>query len=183
MSVEFLKRNNKIVLSKCDSDFLPYINEILTKVNEIDFGALMYNYELESVLIPSNIKTVSRYAFKDCYNLSKVVISNGVVNINDYAFCECNNLQSVTLPTTLQTLGDGVFYGCSKLESIVLPDSLTTIGDRCFEMCDNLRQVTISPNSKLDKASLEKYKNLIVMVHKNNNLLSQIIQSNNEKQY
>ncbi len=180
MSIEFTRRNNKIVLTKCEDDFLPQINEILTKVDEIEFGALMYNCNLHSILIPSNIKSISRYAFKDCYNLNKVIIHNGVIKIDDYAFCGCASLQSVVLPNSIETLGDGVFYGCGNLTNITIPSSLRSIGERCFEMCENLHNITIPLNSKLDQASRDRYKYLLVK-QKEGCLLMKMIKSNNQQ--
>lgn len=75
---------------------------------------------LESVSLPSTLKTIGEGVFSQCCNLS-----------------------NVTLPDGLISIGAGAFYKCSGL-NIIIPDSVTTITEHIF---GNTVNVTVYANS------------------------------------
>ena len=56
------------------------------------------------------------------------MIPSGVKIIASYAFRNCKAATSVTIPEGVKAIGEKAFFGCSSLEEIVLPDSLERIG-------------------------------------------------------
>ncbi len=73
---------------------------------------------LESIVIPSTVKTVGNYAFADCTALSSVTLKNGIENIGCAAFSNCIALAEITIPESLKNLGYDAFYGCVALETV-----------------------------------------------------------------
>ena len=65
--------------------------------------------EIETIVIPDTVKTITRAAFFYCHSLKSVTILNGV-----------------------ETIGDEVFYGCDKLTHMILPESVKSVGYIAF---------------------------------------------------
>ena len=117
---------------------------------------------LESLVIPNNVKEIEWENFLNCANLQSIVIPNGLTTINDRAFDGCSSLQSISLPNSITHIGSGVFNKCHDLQSIEIPDgvkkiygfgeckrlysvkygSLESIGD--FQYCTSLESFTFS---------------------------------------
>ena len=65
--------------------------------------------EIETIVIPDTVKTITRAAFFYCHSLKSVTILNGV-----------------------ETIGDEAFYGCDKLTHMILPESVKSVGYIAF---------------------------------------------------
>lgn len=113
------------------------------------------------VIIPSDVKAIAEYAFKDCIGLTSVSIPDGVTSIGGMAFWSCENLKSVTMPSTMDSIDMGAFGYCTNLTSIVIPNGVERIGLWTFTDCSSLVGVTI-PSSVTDiqKSAFENCPNL-----------------------
>lgn len=63
------------------------------------------------VSIPSGVKIIGSYAFRDCDRLTMLTIPSGVTDIGFYAFNCCNGLTSVKIPASVTSIGAGAFAG------------------------------------------------------------------------
>lgn len=90
---------------------------------------------LETVVIPSNIKEVSWCAFYYCSRLTQVQWHDGINEFDNRAFYGCTALTNIRLPKSLQTIAGGTFEKCVNLDfgNLVLPDRLQWIGDDAFQ--------------------------------------------------
>ena len=95
------------------------------------------------VTIPSNVKSIDKYAFSGCNSVTSVTIPNSVKSIGEYAFYGCSSLTTVTIKSGVTRIGKYAFYGCSSLTSVTIPGSVTSIGDFAFTSCEKLAKVTI----------------------------------------
>ena len=135
------------------------IPNTVTKVGDI-YGIRLINVELpnhldklpsfrncrnlESLVIPNNIKEIGMDNFSGCANLQSIIIPNGLTTIKDRAFFGCNSLQSISLPNSITHLGvEGVFWNCHDLQSIEIPDGVKKIYARTFENCKRLYSVNL----------------------------------------
>lgn len=75
---------------------------------------------LESVVIPSTLKTIYDSAFADCTALADVTLSEGLTSINKYAFQNCTALEKITIPASVTTLAGGAFSGCVNLSLVAV---------------------------------------------------------------
>ena len=76
---------------------------------------------LESVSLPSTLKSIATFAFTSCTSLKNVVIPNNVKSIGEHAFGTCSNLESVTIGSGLETIdGKWVFANCGKLTTVTI---------------------------------------------------------------
>ena len=142
-----------------------YDDKIVTGINIDVFKGYT---DLESVKIPSTVKTIGQYAFSGCtnlkevifdgesqletigegafeycYNLEEIAIPNGVTTINRLTFSNCLNLKEVTLPSSLKTINTEAFIRCINLESLTLPNTLETINENAFAQCSSIQTLSI----------------------------------------
>ena len=106
-----------------------------------------YKYDIESILIPSGVKSIEMSAFFHCENLKDVTIEgNDIEEIGDYAFAECYRLKEINFPNGLKSIGYAAFQKCKHIKNVILPDGLEIIDSCCFDRCTQLRTISI-PNS------------------------------------
>lgn len=96
---------------------------------------------IETLFIPSSVKTIFNAAFRNCDNLVEVVIAGQSTTLGEGVFRGCAKLQKVTLPTELTTIEKELFYDCKKLSEINFPSTLVTLGNHAFSGCASLVEV------------------------------------------
>ncbi len=132
---------NVIIPSKFTYDNVEYT------VTEVGYTSFDGNKKLQSVTIPSTVKTIVDQAFDDCTALSTVNLSKGLEVIGVAAFKNCTKLESLTIPDGVKVIESSAFKG-SGLKSFVMPDSVTDLSDYVFSGCKSLASVTLSKNIK-----------------------------------
>ena len=68
----------------------------------------------------------------DGKEIEAIVIPNTVKTISEKAFVYCKSLKSVTILKGVETIGDEAFYGCDKLTHMILPESVKSVGYIAF---------------------------------------------------
>jgi len=169
-----IEKETNTVIAGCKTSVIP------TGVTVIGYGAFAET-NIESVTIPSSVKTILRYAFYSCDELISVTFEEGssLEDMSDYVFQGCGKLVSIVIPKGVGVIGKSTFYGCSSLESvqfevnsvltlidayaffdcssiktISLPAGIKNIGIYAFYGCRALETLTFEEYSKLD--SLEE---------------------------
>ena len=79
---------------------------------------------LESVSIPSTVKVIPKYCFRNCGELRNVDFPEGLETIDDYAFDGCGTLEKLLLPHTLTTIGTDAFSGTYAVKEMSIPIEL-----------------------------------------------------------
>lgn len=114
-------------------------------VTTIGYAAFYHCDNLESVTIPSSVKSISAYAFSNTPFLDNnkdefVIIGDGILiayNGND---------SLVTIPEGVKVIADGTFKGRQGISAVNLSDTLEIIGEDAFNGCTNLRTVNRGEN-------------------------------------
>ena len=99
---------------------------------------------LEHIVLPSKIRHIGKYAFKNCMNLKKAVILSNVECLPQGIFFGCSALTTVDLPDALKTISDQSFALCARLQGIALPQSTKDIGQMVFVGCTELNMVRLN---------------------------------------
>ena len=81
--------------------------------------------ELE-VAMGSNVDTIGVNAFLNCSKLQSITLPSTLKTIGNSAF-NGTGLTSVTIPASVTSIGDATFYGCSSMDSITIADSDTPL--------------------------------------------------------
>ena len=119
---------------------------------------------LETIVLPSDIKSIGDHAFAYCDALTAVklqqpapgqmadgldaclnIARTGIQSIGHSAFNECHLLTSINLEslTSCTSLGSHAFFNCGSLRTITIPDKVKEIGSSTFYACGALVSVTL----------------------------------------
>ena len=79
---------------------------------------------------------------------TSIIIPTGVTSIGKYAFAWNQNLASIEIPNTVTNIGDGypAFYRCDALVSINIPDCVESCPN--FTACFGVKYIRLSENPK-----------------------------------
>lgn len=152
-------------------------------VTKIGYSAFRECYDLQGIIIPSQVVTIEEYAFGLCDNLKYVTIPDCVVDIEKLAFYSCQKIEAFygkfasddnrcliidgvlkmyatncsaldfSVPDNVSTIEDYAFYGSANLTSLTISDSVETIEKGAFYGCKNLENITFGNNLTTLKGS------------------------------
>ncbi|MDY5872606.1 MAG: leucine-rich repeat protein, partial [Candidatus Methanomethylophilaceae archaeon] len=87
---------------------------------EICHSAFRYGI-IETITIPSTVKTIGMYAFADCTALKAVTIEgNGLESLQSYAFKGCKSLTDMILPDSVTEVGSYAINETKLSKSVIL---------------------------------------------------------------
>ncbi len=115
------------------------VEEGITYIGDFAFYGCTY---LDSVSLPSTLKSIGDLAFADC-PIETIDIPSGVTSIGQSAFNGCSNLTSITIPEGVKYIERQAFQKCSSLTSVTIPDGVIQIGMYAFVDCTGLQTVSI----------------------------------------
>ncbi len=97
-------------------------------------SAFGYNSSITNVVLPSGLKTLPPYAFKNCSELISVTLNDGLEIIGAEAFNGCSALKQIYnfSPSSLVEIKSKAFYSCSALECGAVISGVTNMADRIF---------------------------------------------------
>ena len=119
--------------------------QIPTWVKSIPAYAFKNCKRLKELVIPEYIATIGEGAFFGCESLTKIDIPKGISSIEPSTFCGCRSLQNFVIPCSVTSIGEDAFRSCTSLTSFTVPETITRINARTFSDCDNLIEVKL-PN-------------------------------------
>ncbi len=136
---------------------------VLEKIGDSAFRECV---KLEKIEMPSSLKSVGSYAFRDTdlyktadgivyagnwvvdYNEkigSDIIFKAGTVGVANYAFYNCSTISTVQMPDSVKTVGRAAFYDCAALTTVGLPPTLEVIQDYTFYRCKSFNPTSLPP--------------------------------------
>ena len=142
-----------------------FFGERFARSGNFGDGVIVGQFEgcksLESISLPSKLKSIGECTFYGCERLKAITIPDGVKEIGPGAFAGCGRLASITLPNSLETIGMFAFEACSSLLDIIIPSKVSTIENSTFTLCTNLISVSIPERvSRIGQSAFAGCKNL-----------------------
>ena len=98
---------------------------------------------MKSIVIPSTVTKIGKYAFNNCTNLREVLLNDGLEEIGYAAFSGCKALQIITIPSSVTKIGSYAFQNCHGLREVVLNGGVSKIDEYAFQNCSSLESITI----------------------------------------
>ena len=118
-----------------------------------------YMYSIETIEVPSSVRTIGTGAFEEA---NEVVFASGSVlqEISDYAFYAATFTEFI-IPPSVTAIGEGAFED-SSLTSITISALVTTIGTSAFAGAGSLAEVNFAENSSLVEIGNSAFKGTIL---------------------
>ncbi|MCM1376952.1 MAG: leucine-rich repeat domain-containing protein [Clostridium sp.] len=120
-----------------------------SSLKSLEEGCFRDCISLSEITIPNSITNIPAQAFRGCTKLRKVLLSPNIVKISAFAFIYCESLEEISFPSKLRTIGNNAFSRCLRLKEIVLPPTLTHLDSYAFSDCISLQRATLPGNSSL----------------------------------
>lgn len=103
-----------------------------------------YNNKITSLTLPSRLKQISTYTFRNMDHLQSIVIPDSVTSIGQSAFYNCDALRTVTIGAETQSIGQECFRDCDALRTVIMGNKVRSIGSLAFYSCDRLQSINLS---------------------------------------
>ena len=98
---------------------------------------------LDTVKLPTNLKTIRANVFSDCSALKELDIPDSVTSIGIELCKNCGSLVSVKIGSGITTLPSNCFRSCASLTTVDIPATVKTINENAFYECKTLKTVTL----------------------------------------
>ena len=115
---------------------LSILGDSITTIADVAFRQC----QLDTLILPPNLKSISTLSFGYCLGLKYVAMPNSLTEVPANAFVGCTSLNDVQFPTKLTHIGHHAFADCTGLSNVDIPGLVTSIGDYAFKGC-NVNQV------------------------------------------
>lgn len=121
---------------------MPSLKELILQqgVETVGQDCFAHMENLQSVQLPSSIRTLEYAAFYSCPKLSSINLPEGLKTVGERFLAE-TAITTITLPSTMRWARRGM-KGCKKLKKVVV--NCDTLGDGMFEDCTALTDVKLS---------------------------------------
>lgn len=97
---------------------------------------------LESITLPSTLKSMGYEALCCIWNLDELTIPEGVTEM-DHGALRSNRFESIVLPKSLKIIPTSLLYDCDELTSVTISPGTTVIGSHAFAYDKKLSEVVI----------------------------------------
>lgn len=171
------ERLTNIQISPDNLRYSYYDNKFI--IGKTDFRGESYDSlifarrDVDSVIIPSFIKSISSYSFQYCTQIEKVEfedesqiqrigkfafsqssihkisISRNIKTISSYCFAHCDELKCIEIPenSNLRSIEKRAFF-LSSIESLTITSKIDDLQERWCHGTEKLTSITISPMNK-----------------------------------
>ena len=114
-----------------------------SNLERIGYMAIAECKNLQEINLPTTVTEISQSAFENCRSLNSITLGSQLESIGEWAFFLCIALENILIPEGVTNIGNGAFYGCTYLNELTLPQSLQTIGDNSFALCSRLQKMVV----------------------------------------
>lgn len=134
---KFLSYGNNEEILDWDLTNPDSINEIIWE--EIDGENHMVEINVSNMSITGKIDLSSCLYLDSVYfsntDIQEVILPSNITSLSNTAFYNCHELEYVELNSTTLTIGSNTFRNCNNLKTLLNTDSITSIGANAFNGC------------------------------------------------
>ena len=110
---------------------------------------------LSSINIPNSVTEIGKCAFYKCSNLETLIFPTKIKTLTQSLCAFCPALKTVRLPEGILEIVESAFQECKQLSNINFPSSLKRIDGWAFADCTSLKNVSLSPNVNIRKDAFD----------------------------
>lgn len=110
----------------------------IEEIGEFSFSEI----NIDSLIIPDNVKEIGISAFARNKYIKKITLSNNISELPYKCFWLCSNLKEINFPKSLKTIHESCFTECG-FESIFIPKNVEKIWDSAFSFNNNLEKIEL----------------------------------------
>ena len=116
----------------------------------------------KTITVSEGVTAIGDHAFYGFSVLESVSLPSTLKTVGKSAFAFSSTLKNITLPSSVETIKASAFEGCSSLVAAFVPASVTSLGERAFAFCYSvtdvviLADVAIPENAFLNCRSMQK---------------------------
>ncbi len=160
--------NGAVTLYLVPDDYEGTTVNVPEGVTAIGGYAFAYNDNIETITLPSSVKTLNDRAFRDT-SASTVVLNEGLTNISYQAFRNASNVTTVVIPSTVTTISKEAFQN-SGITELIVPANVTTIEYGAMRDMKMLESVTIDSAADIPVYAFRACTNLKTVFLTNENV-------------
>lgn len=86
-------------------------------------GGAFSGATFSTVILPSTVKYVGKYAFCENDALTNVTLSSGLLEIGAHAFKDCVGITEITIPASVVEIDEYAFTGCTNLTKVTFENT------------------------------------------------------------
>lgn len=124
-------------------------------ITEIPNHCVYGNANLESVVLPENLTTISEEAFQACYSLQSLELPSTITTIKRNGFFGCHSLETITGLENVEYIGNHAFFNNISLKEVYIGEKVNYLGAASFFNTYSLEKVTIDNKYMLDETTSE----------------------------
>ena len=132
------------VFSDCDVESVEFEDD-----DDLDISVAFTGSNVKRVVLPDNMLSIPSMAFQMCTSLETVKLPTALKTMENYAFSGCNSLTKVEFTgNQLPEISGNCFENCKALTAIQIPEGVERIGQYAFFGCSALAEVTVPGSVK-----------------------------------
>lgn len=89
----------------------------------------------------TGLTTIGQYQLSGCTNLTSIVLPSTIQLIDRYAFYS-SGLTGITIPESVTSIGNSAFRNCAKLRTVTVGSGKKSFGKNVFRSCTLLNKIT-----------------------------------------
>ena len=135
----------------------------VTTIGRAAFGNMGNFARGLTITLPSTLKRIESYAFRNVWSLKELILPEGLEYIASEAIHGCKQLSVITIPDSVAFIGEKTFDWCHGLKKVVIGGGVKTLDTNIFGSCRALREVilregveTVSGGDETAVATVEK---------------------------
>lgn len=126
-----------------DCQLLELVDLGATAITAVPYSAFQGCSELDEVMLPKTVETISSYAFSGTA-LRNIDFTSEVSAIGENAFSNNRRLVTATLPENLSRVESNIFANCPRLISVSMPMETTNVGVNVLASDKKLANISCS---------------------------------------
>lgn len=109
------------------------------RIVKIGVKAFCSGDKIESVILPSSVKTISEFAFEGCTSLKSIVFPGSQLIISEGAFWNCTNIEDITFGSDWTEIDFDHFRWSTALKDVEIPAKVRKISHlRVIKSLENI---------------------------------------------